>query len=50
MTKKSSSKGLILTGSLRSSGVTIYMRNGQLVTRTSTSYEKRSNTLSQFIQ
>ena len=50
MTKKSSSKGLILTGSLRSSGVTIYKRNGQLVTRTSTSYEKRSNTLSQFIQ
>ena len=50
MTKKSSSKGLILTGSLRSSGVTIYMRNGQLVTRTSTSYEKRSNTLSQFTQ
>jgi len=50
MKKKSSPKGLMLTGSLRRSGVTIYERNGQLVTRTATSYEKRSNTRPQFIQ
>lgn len=50
MKRKSSAKGLILTGSLRRSGVTIYERNGQLVTRTATSHEKRSNTRPQFIQ
>jgi hypothetical protein len=50
MKKKSSPKGMMLTGSLRRSGVTIYERNGQLVTRTATSYEKRSNTRPQFIQ
>ena len=50
MKKKSSPKGLMLTGSLRRSGVTIYERNGQLVTRTATSYEKHSNTRQQFIQ
>ena len=50
MKKKSSPKGLMLTGSLRRSGITIYERNGQLVTRTATSYGKRSNTRPQFIQ
>jgi hypothetical protein len=50
MKKNGLPKGLILTGSLRRSGVTIYERNGQLVTRTATSDEKRSNTRPQFIQ
>ena len=50
MKKKKSPKGLMMTGSLRKSGVTIYERNGQLVTRTATSEEKRSNTRPQFIQ
>lgn len=48
--KKKTATGLILKGSLRKSGVTIYERNGQLITRTATSDEKRSNTLGQFKQ
>lgn len=50
MKKKSTPKGLILTGSMPRSGVTIYERNGRLVTRTASSSEKRSNTRAQFIQ
>ena len=50
MKKKKTVSGFMLTGRLRQSGVTIYQRNGQMVTRTATSYEKRSNTLPQFIQ
>ena len=50
MKKRKTAPGLMLTGSLRQSGVTIYQRNGKLVTRTATSYEKRSNTLGQFKQ
>lgn len=50
MKKKSTPKGLSLTGRLRRSGVTIYERNGQLVARTARSCEKRSNTRNQFIQ
>ena len=40
----------MLVGSLRTSGVTIYMKQGRLITRSSNSSEKRSNTLPQFIQ
>lgn len=50
MKKKSTSKGLIMVGRLRTSGVTTYLKQGKLVTRSSTSNEKRSNTLPQFIQ
>ncbi|MBR6036417.1 MAG: hypothetical protein IKP41_05640 [Bacteroidaceae bacterium] len=50
MKKKRTTTGLMLTGSLRKSGVTIYQRNGQMITRTATSNEKRSNTLPQFVQ
>jgi hypothetical protein len=50
MMKKNSAKGLMMIGSLRSAGVTTYMRQGKLVTRVSNSDEKRSNTLPQFIQ
>ena len=48
--KKSTSKGLMLVGSLRTSGVTVYMKQGKLITRSANSNEKRSNTLPQFIQ
>ena len=48
--KKISSKGLVLTGRFPKAGMTFYMRQGQVVGRSSSSYEKRSNTLPQFIQ
>ena len=48
--KNTTSKGLMLVGSLRTSGVTVYMKQGRLITRSSNSSEKRSNTLPQFIQ
>ena len=50
MSKKSTSKGLMLIGSLRKAGVTTYMKQGKMVTRVSNSNERRSNTLPQFIQ
>ena len=40
----------MLVGSMRTSGVTVYMKQGKLITRSSNSSEKRSNTLPQFIQ
>lgn len=48
--KKSKTQGLMLLGSLRSAGVTTYLRQGKIITRVSNSHEKRSNTLLQFIQ
>ena len=48
--KNTTSKGLMLIGSMRTSGVTVYMKQGKLITRSSNSIEKRSNTLPQFIQ
>ena len=50
MKKKSTSKGLMLVGSLRTSGITTYMKQGKLITRSSNSNQKRSNTMSQFVQ
>ena len=50
MSKKSTSKGLMLIGSLRKAGVTTYMKQGKMITRVSNSNERRSNTLPQFIQ
>lgn len=50
MKTKGTCKGIMIVGSLRSAGVTTYMKQGKLITRTSNSYEKRSNTLPQFIQ
>lgn len=49
MKKNNDSKGLMLVGSLRKAGITTYMKQGQLITRVSNSYQKRSNTRSQFI-
>lgn len=50
MGKKKNPKGLLFTGRMPQSGVTVYYRNGVLVTRTATSKEKRSNTNQQFVQ
>ena len=49
MKKNNVGKGLMLVGSLRKAGITTYMKQGQLITRVSYSYQKRSNTRSQFI-
>ena len=40
----------MLVGSLRTSGVTTYLKQGKLITRSSTAYQKRSNTMPQFVQ
>ena len=40
----------MLIGSLRKAGVTTYMKLGKMITRVSSSDERRSNTLPQFIQ
>lgn len=50
MQKKKNPKGLLFTGRMPQSGVTVYYRNGVLVTRSATSKEKRSNTNQQFVQ
>ena len=50
MKKKKSQKGLVFSGSFRKAGMTFYMRQGQMVGRVSSSNEKRSNTLPQFVQ
>lgn len=50
MRKKSSTKGVIIIGSLRSKGITAYLKQGKVVTRHSKSKMRRSNTRSQFIQ
>ena len=48
--KTKKGKGLMLLGSLRSDGITAYMKQGKVIIRSSTSMEKRSNTFGQFIQ
>ncbi len=48
--KTKNPKGLVMTGSFRSAGMTFYMRNGQVIARVSRSMEKRSCTLAQFVQ
>ena len=50
MKKKSTGKGLMLVGSLRTNGITVYMKQGKMITRSASSNERRSNTLPQFIQ
>ena len=50
MKKNGTGKGLMLIGSMRTAGITVYMRQGQMVARTSHSMERRSNTLGQFVQ
>lgn len=50
MKKQNTGKGLMMTGSFRKSGVTFYMRQGQVIARSAHSHEKRSCTLPQFVQ
>lgn len=49
MKKKSTGKGVMVVGRMSRAGVTVYLRQGQMVTRTSHSIERRSNTLPQFV-
>ena len=49
MKKKSTGKGMMIVGRMSKAGVTVYLRQGQMVTRTSHSSERRSNTLGQFV-
>ena len=42
--------GLLLNGSVRSAGVTFYLKQGQMIVRSSKTVAKRSNTRGQFVQ
>ena len=48
--KDSSGMGITIPKRMRIAGMTFYLRNGQVVGRESSTHEKRSNTLPQFIQ
>ena len=48
--KDSTGLGMTIPRRMRLAGMTFYLRNGQLVGRASSTHEKRSNTLPQFIQ
>ena len=48
--KGSAGLGMTIPKRVRLAGMTFYLRNGQLVGRESSTHEKRSNTLPQFIQ
>ena len=48
--KDSAGLGMAIPKRMRIAGMTFYLRNGQLVGRVSSTHEKRSNTLPQFVQ
>lgn len=48
--KKEKPMGLLLNGSLRSAGVTFYLKQGQMIVRSSKTVAKRSCSRAQFIQ
>ena len=48
--KNSAGLGMTIPKKMRIAGITFYLRNGQVVGRASSTHEKRSNTLPQFIQ
>ena len=48
--KDSAGLGMTIPKRMRIAGMTFYLRNGQVVGRASSTHEKRSNTLPQFIQ
>lgn len=50
MIKKNATTGVVMIGSLRSKGITSYLKQGKVVIRSSKSKMSRSNTRSQFIQ
>ncbi|MCR5822636.1 MAG: hypothetical protein K6F85_06975 [Bacteroidales bacterium] len=43
------SKGIIITGRLKKSGITLYTRNGRTVARTATSWQPKRRTRKQFV-
>ena len=47
--KDSAGLGMKIPKKIRIAGITFYLRNGQVVGRESSTHEKRSNTLPQFI-
>lgn len=49
MTKKQKTPGLLLNGSLKQSGVTFYLRNGQMIARSAHSRQPLCRTRAQFI-
>ena len=49
MANKNKVNGVIITGRLKQSGITLYLRNGEVVTRPSTSYQPKRRTRKQFI-
>ena len=48
--KASTGLGMTIPKRMRIAGMTFYLRNGQVVGRASSTHEKRSNTLPQFVQ
>jgi hypothetical protein len=50
MSKTKKLKGILFTCRMPQSGVTVYLRQGELITRSVHSKEKRSNTSKQFVQ
>lgn len=46
---KDNIKGLNITGRLKESGITLYVRNGQTVARTASSYQPKRRTRKQFV-
>lgn len=49
MSKTKKLKGILFTGRMPQSGVTVYLRQGELITRSVHSKEKRSNKSQQFV-
>ena len=48
--KDSTGLGMTIPKRMRFAGITFYLRNGQVIGRESSTHEKRSNTLPQFVQ
>ena len=49
MASKNKVNGVIITGRLKASGITVYLRNGKPVARTATSWQPKRRTRKQFI-
>ena len=48
--KKGTSKGMMLVGRFKKLGITLYLRQGEVVGRTATSDARKSRTIPQFVQ
>ncbi len=49
MARKNKVNGVIITGRMKQSGITLYLRNGEVVARPATSYQPKRRTRKQFI-